>query len=64
MTQRLSADERVELEGRREQLQLELRLVTAELRSDEALRSQDVDRARARAGERPRLDGRWRDWVR
>jgi hypothetical protein len=61
MARRLSAEERAELEGRREALQLELRLVEAELRSDEALRLQD------RAGEergRPRLDGRWRDWVR
>jgi hypothetical protein len=53
---RLSAEERVELEGRREQLVS---------RSDKALRLQERDRAleRERArGERPRLEGRWRDW--
>jgi hypothetical protein len=34
---RLSAEERAALEGRREQLQLEVRLVEAQLRADEAL---------------------------
>jgi hypothetical protein len=61
MARRLSAGERAALEGRRERLQLELRLVEAELRSDEALRLQDRERA---ADERPRLRGGWRDWVR
>jgi hypothetical protein len=37
---RLSEAERVELEARRERLQLELRLIEGELRSDEALRLQ------------------------
>jgi hypothetical protein len=60
MVRRLSAEERAELERRREALQLELRLVEAELRSDEALRLQE----RVRAGERPRLRGGWREWVR
>jgi hypothetical protein len=59
---RLSAEERAGLEQRREQLQLELRLVEAELRTDEALKLQE--RERAREGERPRLGGRWREWVR
>jgi hypothetical protein len=62
MARRLSAEERAGLEARREQLQLELRLVEAELRSDEALRLQDVEREGA--GERPRLRGSWRAWVR
>lgn len=61
MVRRLSAGERAELEGRREALELELRLITAELRSDEALRLQE--RERERAGDRPRLGGRWREWV-
>jgi hypothetical protein len=60
---RLSAGDRAALEGRREALQLELRLVEAELRSDEALRLQDRERERA-ADERPRLRGGWREWVR
>jgi hypothetical protein len=59
---RLSAGEREALEARREQLQLELRLIEGELRTDEALRLQD--RERERAGERPRLRGGWREWVR
>jgi hypothetical protein len=50
MGRRLSADERAVLEGRREQL-LELRLIEAQLRSDEALRLQDGEHERA-AGER------------
>ena len=37
---RLSEAERTELEARREQLRLELRLLEGELRSDEALRVQ------------------------
>ena len=47
---RLSEAERTELEAKREQLLLELRLLTAELRSDEALRVQAAaaDRAPAR----------------
>ena len=60
MGKRLSDVERVELEGRREKLELELRLVTATLRSDEALRVQERVRP---VGERPRLRGGWRDWV-
>jgi hypothetical protein len=40
MARRLSAEGRAELEARREQLELELRLVTATLRSDDALRLQ------------------------
>jgi hypothetical protein len=59
---RLSAEERAALEGRREQLQLEVRLVEAQLRADEALKLQDGECERA--GERPRLGGRWREWVR
>jgi hypothetical protein len=55
MGRRLSADERAVLEGRREQL-LELRLIEAQLRSDEALRLQDGEHERA-AGERLRLRG-------
>jgi hypothetical protein len=62
MTRRLSEAERLELEQRREQLELELRLVTAELRSDEALRVQAAARP---ADVRPRLRGGWRgEWVR
>jgi hypothetical protein len=60
MAKRLDADERAESECRRERLQMELRLVEAELRSDEALRLQDRVRP---VGERPRLSGGWRDWV-
>ena len=41
MARRLSEGERVELQARREQLELELRLLTATLRSDEALRVQE-----------------------
>jgi hypothetical protein len=59
---RLSVEERARLEKRREQLQLELRLIEAELRTDKALRLQDGERERA--GERPRLRGGWRVWVR
>ena len=62
MARRLSAEEREELEGRRERLRLELKFVEAELRGDEALRLQEGER---RAGDRrPRLEARWRDWVR
>ena len=50
----------LELEQRRERLELELRLVTATLRSDEALRVQAELRP---ADARPRLNGRWREWV-
>ena len=57
---RQSEAERVELEQQREQLELEFRLVTATLRTDEALRVQDAARP---ADERPRLRGAWRDWV-
>jgi hypothetical protein len=42
---------------------LELRLIEAQLRSDEALRLQDGEHERA-AGERLRLRGGWREWVR
>jgi hypothetical protein len=45
---------------RREQLQLELRLIEGELQTDEALRLQAEARP---ADERPRLRGGWRDWV-
>jgi hypothetical protein len=62
MGRRLSAGERVELERRREELRLELRLLEAELRTDEALRVQAAERERGGA-ERGRLEGRWRDWV-
>jgi hypothetical protein len=55
---RLSATGRAELEQRRERLALELRLVEAELRSDEALRLQERVRPE---DERPRLRGGWRD---
>jgi len=48
------------LEQRRERLELELRMVTATLRSDEALRVQAELRP---ADARPRLNGRWREWV-
>jgi len=41
---------------------VKLRLMTAELRTDEALRLQQAERERA--PERPRLDGRWWDWIR
>jgi hypothetical protein len=51
---------RAELEARREQLQLELRLIEGELQTDEALRLQAEARP---ADERPRLRGGWRDWV-
>ena len=52
--------------SRREQLALELKLITAELRFDEALRLQEAerDRERARDAERPRLGARWLDWAR
>jgi hypothetical protein len=43
-TQRLSAAERAELETRREQLRVELRMIEGELRSDAVLR---VARGRA-----------------
>jgi hypothetical protein len=51
---RLSAEARVRLERRRE----ELRLVEAELRADEVMRLQDGDRERP-ALERGRLRARW-----
>jgi hypothetical protein len=57
---RLSEAERVELEARRERLQLELRLIEGELRSDEALRVQAELR---RPDARPRLRGVWRQWT-
>jgi hypothetical protein len=65
MVRRLSAGEREELGRRREQLELELRLVTAELRSDDALRLQDGERlAGERAEDRLRFTGRRRqDWM-
>ena len=56
MAQRLSADERTELEGRRARLELELKLLTAELRSDEALRVQAAT-AEARPVQRPSVAG-------
>ena len=45
---------------RRERLQLELRLIEGELRTDLALRLQQKARS---AAERPKLAWRWRDWV-
>ena len=57
----VGAEARAELERRLEVLRLELRLVEAELRSDEALRLQERERAQA---DQPRLRGGWRDWVR
>jgi hypothetical protein len=62
MAKRLSVEEREELMRRREQLTLELRLLEAQLRSDEALRLQAE---RVGSGARRRLDmrPRWRDWV-
>ena len=52
MARRLSESGRAELEAKRERLQLELRLVTATLRSDEAMKLQERLRP---ASERPRL---------
>jgi hypothetical protein len=60
MVARLSEADRVQLEQRRERLELELRVVTATLRTDEALRVQ----AELRPEEGVRLRGRWRNWVR
>jgi hypothetical protein len=61
---RLSEGARAELERRVEVLRMELRLVEAELRGDEALRVQEGARERAGAGvDRGRLRGGWRDWV-
>jgi hypothetical protein len=59
----LLADERdrVGQLARREQLQLELRLIEGELRTDEALRLQE-EAARERVGERRLVAGRWRAW--
>jgi hypothetical protein len=48
MARRLSAAERENLEARREQLQLELRLIEGELRTDQALRLQAAERERVR----------------
>jgi hypothetical protein len=56
---RLSEAGRLELQERREQLVMELRLIEGELRSDEALRLQSQARP---AGGVVRLRGRWRDW--
>jgi hypothetical protein len=47
------------LQARREQLELELSLVTATLRSDDALRLQQLRPADVR----PVPRGRWRDWI-
>jgi hypothetical protein len=58
---RLSAAGREELEVRRERLQLELRLIEGELRTDEAIRLQVAARGRVPEGVRPRA--RWRDWI-
>jgi hypothetical protein len=44
MVRRLSAEGRAELEARRERLQLELRLIEGELRTDQALRLQAAAR--------------------
>ena len=46
---RLSAEGRAELEARRERLQLELRLIEGELRTDKALRLQQELRPGASA---------------
>ena len=59
MVLRLSDADREQLQARREQLELELRLVTATLRSDDALRLQQLRPADVR----PVLRGRWRDWI-
>jgi hypothetical protein len=59
-TRRLSESGRAELEARREHLQLELRLIEGELRTDKALRLQEACRP---ADVRPRLRGGWRGWV-
>jgi hypothetical protein len=48
MAARLSEAERTELEGRRARLQLELRLIEGELRTDEVLRVQAAARPVAR----------------
>jgi hypothetical protein len=61
MGRRLRAEERAELELRAERLRTEVRLIEAELRSDEALRLQEEARGRS-AGERRLVDGRWRAW--
>ena len=45
MVLRLSDADREQLQARREQLELELRLVTATLRSDDALRLQQLRRS-------------------
>jgi hypothetical protein len=63
MARRLSEEEYARLCRRREQLRLELRMVEAELRSEEALRLKELERAHAREVERPRLGGRWREWT-
>ena len=47
MVRRLSAEERAELEARRERLQLELRLIEGELGTDLALRLQQKARSAA-----------------
>ena len=61
MGRRLSAEDRAALLARREQLQLESKLIESELRTDEALRLQEETRARS-ASERRLVDGRWRAW--
>jgi hypothetical protein len=60
MARRLSESGRADLEARRERLQLELRLIERELRTDEALRLQDTARP---AEARPKLRGSWRHFV-
>ena len=50
---RLSESERAALQARCEQLQLELRMLTAELRSDEALRVQAATAAAGSVRGRP-----------
>jgi hypothetical protein len=49
MARRLSEADRAQLEARREQLQLELRLIEGELRTDKALRLQQELRPGASA---------------
>jgi hypothetical protein len=59
MALRLSDADREQLQARREHLELELRLVTVTLRSDDALRWQQLRPADVK----PVLRGRWREWV-
>jgi hypothetical protein len=63
MRRRLSAEERAELEHRREHLRRELRLLDAELRADDLRRLPERLREESEREGRPRLAGRaWRAW--